>query len=83
MVYYNYYYLLYKIKLSPIYWIVNESITEIELINSVKKFKSKTEDYIVVKKKYPDMILEDILDKPFKRFKKFEFDKNTRVIYQT
>ena len=81
--YYKYYYLLYKVKSSKIYWIVDESTDSTDLIDLVKNFKSKQENYYVVSKEYPINIFNHILKSPFKRFKKFEVDTKSHMIYKT
>ena len=81
--YYKYYYLLYKLKSSKIYWIVEESVDSTDLIDLVKNFKSKQENYYVVSKEYPVNIFNKILKLPFKRFRKFEVDAKSHMIYKT
>ena len=81
--YYNYYYLLYKIKSTNVYWIVDESTDSTDLIDLVKNFKSSQENYYVVSKEYPENVFNKILKTPFKRFKKFEVDTKSHMIYKT
>ena len=81
--YYKYYYLLYRLKSSKIYWIVDESTASIDLIDLVKNFKSSKENYYIVSKEYPENVFNKILKLPFKRFKKFEVDSTSHIIYKT
>jgi hypothetical protein len=78
MVYiYNYYYLVYKLKSSYTYWIVDEYDEESELINLVKNFKSKDENYYVIKKQFTLEQIDFMLNTKFKRYRELNLDKNT------
>ena len=50
--YKNYYYLLYKLRNSPLLSIVDESIYKKDLLEKIKNFYSDKEVYYIVSKKY-------------------------------
>lgn len=83
MIYYNYYYLLYKLTSSSIYWIVDESDEEAELLNSIKKFESNVENYFIVKKIYSSHFLKKIINLSFKRFRIFDISDKCEILYKT
>ena len=54
----DYYYLLYKLRNSPLLWIVDESIYKKDLLERIKHFYSDKEVYYIISKKYPWNILK-------------------------
>ena len=76
------YYLLYKLKISPLFWIVNIDINYEILYKHIKDFKSNEENYYIICKKleeedYSYNILE------FKNFTIYNKDKNDLVLNYT
>lgn len=71
---YNNYYILYKIKTSPILWVVDilENIND-ELIKNIQNYTSDIETYYLIYKVNDNT---DIL----KRFNKFKIDNSCKLI---
>ena len=81
--YTNYYYLLYKLRNSSTFWIVDESIYKKDLLERIKNFNSKKEIYYIVSKKYSIEYIKDKLDSKFIRFEKFKIDSNCKLLHNT
>jgi hypothetical protein len=65
------------------YWIVDEYDEESELINLIKNFKSKDENYYVIKKQFTLEQIDFMLNTKFKRYRELNLDKNTEIVYKT
>lgn len=73
------YYLLYKLKISPILWIVNIDLNYQILNKHIKDFKSNEENYyIMCKKLEEDNFSNNILE--FKNFTIYNKDKNDLLL---
>ncbi len=80
----NYYYLLYKIKNNSTLWIVDEDYNKKILLNRIKEVSSsRKETYFVVKKRYMQSKLENMIDDKFKQFRQFKIDRFCTIIYKT
>ena len=79
--YKNYYYLLYKLKNSPLLWIVDESLNKKDLLDRIKNFYSEKEVYYIVSKKYSIEHIKNKLDSKFIRFKIFKIDNKCKLIH--
>ena len=75
----NCYFLIYKLKNSPIMWISNVMDTPCEFYEKFKNTKSEYEKYYIIKKKVND--LESALN--FKRFTIFEKTNDCKILYET
>ena len=73
-----YYYLLYKLKTSPNFWIVKMSDNIIEVDNNLDNFYSTIEKYYIVSKLDTDNNYRN-----FKSFTIFKTDKTCDIIYET
>ena len=83
MIYYKYYYLVYKLKSSPLLWIIEESEYFTELKERIKNFVSNIENYYIIMTSYNKKELTKINNTKFKRFENFTVNKNCEIIYQT
>lgn len=80
---YNYYFLLYKLKRSPIFWIVATSQFKTDLINRIKHFVSKQETYYLIEKLCTEDEYYYYKDTYFKQFETFKLCGNCKIVYQT
>lgn len=80
---YNYYYLLYKINRSPLLWIVDESENYDELYEKIQYVFSTKENYYIVKNLYSKKELELLYNTYFKRFKIYNMDENSKLVFKT
>ena len=76
---YRCYFLLYKLKKSPIFWVARVSQTLDDLTIIIEEFQSKIENYYIVKRNVKN--IENQLD--FKQFTKFKTNKFDLIITQT
>lgn len=83
MIYYKYYYLVYKLKSSAQLWIIEQSEYFTELKERIKNFASNIENYYIIMTSYNKKELTEINNTKFKRFKNFNINKNCEIIYQT
>ncbi len=88
--YYNYYYLLYKIKniksnknYQNKLWIIEESTNKVILIDRVKKIYSNHETYFIYRKFYTKDEINDKYNTKFKRFQNFKIDNDCELIFQS
>lgn len=79
----SYYYLLYKLKQSPIFWIVEESLSKFELLAKINKFTSNEENYYIVEKKYNKSEIKTILNQKKKSFRRFLVNKDCKLVFST
>lgn len=77
---YNYYFLLYKLKKSPIFW---NSKFKTDLINRIKDFVSKQETYYLIEKLCTEDEYYYYKDTYFKQFEIFKPCENCKILYQT
>ena len=73
------YFLLYKLKDSPLMWVSNVMDTPQEFYDNLKNMKSKYEKYYIIEKKVED--LEKALN--FKRFTIFNKSKDNKIVFET
>ena len=84
MIFYNYYYLVYKLKTDDKLWIVDESDSEKDLIDQIYNYSDNDiEKYYIIKKKYTKYYLNKILNSKFKRFQLFKIDIGCKIVYDT
>jgi len=82
MLLYNYYYLIYKLKMDDKMWIVAESESEKDLLDNIYNYtKDDIEEYYIIKKQYSYSSLKKILKQKFKRFQNFEYNNNCETLY--
>jgi len=73
------YFLLYKLRDSPLMWVSNVMETPYEFYDNLKNMKSKYEKYYIIEKKVED--LEKALN--FKRFTIFNKNKDNKILFET
>ena len=81
--YSDYFYLLYKLRNSPILWIVDESVYKKDLLERIKHFYSDKEVYYIISKKYSMEDIKNKLDSKFIRFEIFKTDKMCKLVHNT
>ena len=78
------YYLLYKLKISPIYWIVKVENDKNLLLEHIENFKSKYENYYIIERKIEICNEQDIEDEcSIKQFNIFKLNTKDKIIDQT
>ena len=73
------YFLLYKLKDSPLLWVSNVMDTPEEFYHNFKNMKSEYEKYYIIEKEVED--LEKALN--FKRFTIFNKNKDNKILFET
>lgn len=81
--YQDYYYLLYKLRNSPLLWIVDESVYKKDLLKRIKNFYSDKEVYYIISKKYSVEHIKNKLDSKFIRFEIFKTDNSCKLLHNT
>ena len=81
--YHEYYYLLYKLRNSPILWIVDESVYKKDLLERIKHFYSDKEVYYIISKNYSMDYIKNKLNSKFTRFEIFKTDSKCKLVHNT
>jgi molybdopterin-guanine dinucleotide biosynthesis protein len=83
MIFYNYYYLVYKISSDDTLWIVDESEDFQTLQDIIGHYQSNVDQYLIIKTKHSRFKIISIHNSNFKRFKIFKLHQKSKIIYKT
>ena len=83
MLFYDYYYLVYKITLSNILWIIDESEYYKSLLDRIGNYQSDVDQYLIIKTKHSKFEMINIHNNDFKRYRTFNIDYKSKIIHKT
>ena len=83
MLFFNYYYLVYKISVSDILWIVDESEYYKSFIDKIEDYQSNIDQYLIIKTRHSKFEMINIDNINFKRYRTFDLDSKSKIIYRT
>ena len=83
MLFYDYYYLVYKVTLSDILWIIDESEYYKSLLDRIGDYKSNVDQYLIIKNKHSKFEMINIHNTDFKRYRTLNIDQKSKIIYKT
>lgn len=83
MLFYDYYYLVYRITLSDILWIIDESEYYKSLLYRIGDYQSNIDQYLIIKTKHSKFEMVNIYNTDFKRYRIFNVDQKSKIIYKT
>ena len=83
MLFYDYYYLVYKVYLSNILWIIDESKHYQFLLNKINDYQSGVDQYLIIKTRHNKVEMINIYNNEFKRYRIFNLNDKSKIIYKT